>query len=85
MKYFSWEMIKGMLPYFAIIILITVAYEVLVILKKKAKNKIDKKIASIKTKGGVCPKCGGELIMREGKYGTFIGCSNYPKCRYTQK
>ncbi len=62
-----------------------VAYEILVILKNKAKNKIDKKIASIKTKGGVCPKCGGELIMREGKYGSFIGCSNFPKCRYTQK
>ncbi len=85
MKYFSWEMIKGLLPYFAIMILIVVAYEVLVILKNKAKNKIDKKIASIKTKGGVCPKCGGELITREGKYGSFIGCSNFPKCRYTQK
>ena len=85
MKYFSREMIKGLLPYFAIMILIVVAYEVLVILKNRAKNKIDKKIASIKTKGGVCPKCGGELIMREGKYGSFIGCSNFPKCRYTQK
>jgi len=85
MKYWSWDVIKGMLPYFALIILITVAYEVLVILKKKAKNKIDKKIASIKTKGGICPKCGGDLIMREGKYGTFIGCSNYPNCKYTQK
>lgn len=85
MKYWSWDVIKGMLPYFALIILITVAYEVLVILKKKAKNKIDKKIASIKTKGEICPKCGGELIMREGKYGSFIGCSNFPKCRYTQK
>lgn len=85
MKNFSWEILKGLLPYFAIVILITVAYEILVILKNKAKNKIDKKIASIKTKGGVCPKCGGELIMREGKYGTFIGCSNFPKCRYTQK
>ena len=85
MKNFSWELLKGLLPYFAVVILITVAYEILVILKNKAKNKIDKKIASIKTKGGVCPKCGGELIMREGKYGTFIGCSNFPKCRYTQK
>lgn len=30
-----------------------------------------------------CPKCGGQLIERTGKYGTFIGCSNYPKCKYT--
>ena len=32
-----------------------------------------------------CPKCGGNLVERNGKYGNFIGCSNYPKCRYTQK
>lgn len=34
---------------------------------------------------GVCPKCGGRLILRDGKYGKFYGCSNYPKCRFTQK
>lgn len=32
---------------------------------------------------GICPKCGGHLIERKGKYGTFYGCSNYPKCRFT--
>ena len=32
-----------------------------------------------------CPKCGGVLVERESKYGKFIGCSNYPKCKYTQK
>lgn len=31
-----------------------------------------------------CPKCGGSLILRSGKYGDFYGCSNYPKCRYTK-
>ena len=31
-----------------------------------------------------CPKCGGELIKRNGKYGEYLGCSNYPKCRYTR-
>lgn len=30
----------------------------------------------------LCPKCGNELIEKNGKYGKFIGCSNYPKCRY---
>ena len=34
-------------------------------------------------KSGVCPKCGGNLVVRNGKYGTFYGCSNYPKCKYT--
>lgn len=32
-----------------------------------------------------CPKCGGDLVERTGKYGKFIGCSNYPKCTYTRK
>lgn len=29
-----------------------------------------------------CPNCGGKLVKRKGKYGEFIGCSNYPKCHY---
>ncbi|MBO7078903.1 MAG: NERD domain-containing protein [Bacilli bacterium] len=33
----------------------------------------------------VCPKCGNKLIVKEGKYGKFYGCSNYPKCRFTKK
>ena len=32
-----------------------------------------------------CPKCGGELVERKGKFGRFLGCSNYPNCRYTRK
>lgn len=32
-----------------------------------------------------CPRCGGTLVTREGKYGKFIGCSNYPKCYYKKK
>jgi restriction system protein len=32
-----------------------------------------------------CPRCGGALVKREGKYGEFMGCSNYPKCKYTEK
>lgn len=33
---------------------------------------------------GICPRCGGKLVLREGKYGAFYGCSNYPKCHYTK-
>lgn len=33
----------------------------------------------------ICPKCGGQLLKRNGKYGVFIGCSNYPKCRFIKK
>ena len=32
---------------------------------------------------GKCPRCGGNLILRKGRYGEFYGCSNYPKCRFT--
>lgn len=31
---------------------------------------------------GRCPLCGGSLVLRNGKYGQFYGCSNYPKCTY---
>ena len=33
----------------------------------------------------ICPKCGSELVERNGKYGKFIGCSNYPRCKYIRK
>ena len=29
-----------------------------------------------------CPNCGAPLVKRTGKYGSFYGCSNYPKCKY---
>lgn len=32
-----------------------------------------------------CPRCGGNLVERSGKYGKFVGCSNYPKCRFTKQ
>jgi DNA topoisomerase-1 len=33
-----------------------------------------------------CPTCGdGKLSLKLGKYGGFIGCSNYPECRYTRQ
>ncbi len=34
--------------------------------------------------GEKCPKCGKPLLAREGKRGRFLGCSGYPKCRYTR-
>lgn len=33
-----------------------------------------------------CPKCGtGKLVVRKSIYGAFLGCNNYPKCRYIEK
>ncbi len=39
--------------------------------------------APMKPVSGCCPHCGGELRERKGKFGSFMGCSNYPHCRYT--
>lgn len=30
----------------------------------------------------ICPFCGGDLVERKSEYGNFIGCSNYPHCRF---
>lgn len=30
-----------------------------------------------------CPDCGGTFVFRSGKYGEFVGCSNFPNCRKT--
>lgn len=32
-----------------------------------------------------CPECGGDLIVKFGRFGKFIACGNYPNCRYTEK
>jgi DNA topoisomerase-1 len=34
--------------------------------------------------GEMCPKCGNPLVYRYGRYGKFIGCSNFPDCRYSR-
>ncbi len=31
-----------------------------------------------------CPECGNGLLIRHGRFGKFIGCSNFPACRYTE-
>ena len=35
--------------------------------------------------GETCPECGGDLVVRTGKYGKFVSCSNYPTCKYIKK
>ena len=32
----------------------------------------------------ICPRCGGSLKLRNGKFGSFLGCTSYPDCRYTE-
>ncbi len=50
---------------------------------EKGKKEI-KSLKSIKPLGKKCPKCeDGELVIRSGRYGEFISCSNFPKCKYS--
>ncbi len=32
----------------------------------------------------MCPECGNQLLIRHGRYGKFIGCTNFPECRHTE-
>jgi DNA topoisomerase-1 len=34
--------------------------------------------------GRACPDCGNQLLIRHGRFGKFIGCSNFPECRHTE-
>ena len=35
--------------------------------------------------GKVCPQCGRTLVKRHGRFGDFLACPGFPKCRYTEK
>ncbi len=35
--------------------------------------------------GRECPKCGEELLLRSGRFGNFVACSGFPKCKYTEQ
>lgn len=54
--------------------------------RKKHVRQIQQKVAvnNAKVLAGICPRCGGQLVSRKGKNGVFVGCSNFPKCRYTK-
>lgn len=38
-----------------------------------------------KKTGEICPNCGSELVVRKGRYGEFVACSNYPECKYIKQ
>lgn len=49
----------------------------------KPKDTISRK--EVKKSGNVCPECSGALVIRQGRFGTFEGCENYPECKYIKK
>ncbi|MFA5319487.1 MAG: restriction endonuclease [Candidatus Paceibacterota bacterium] len=42
------------------------------------------KYINLANKNNICPQCGNLLIEKNGKFGKFYGCSNYPKCDFTK-
>ncbi len=55
--------------------------------REKAHNKFVReniKQRNENIKALVCPNCDGRLLLRNGKYGGFYGCSNYPRCKYSK-
>ena len=52
-------------------------------LVEKAFHEMEKKAPE--ETGEVCPECGSPLVIRKGKFGEFVACSNYPTCKYIKK
>ena len=48
-----------------------------------AERTMEKVVVAPEKTGEPCPLCGGDLVIKAGRYGRFIGCSNYPTCSYT--
>jgi len=43
-----------------------------------------KSLKEVKPIGRACPECGSELVIRKGRFGEFISCSAFPKCKYSE-
>lgn len=50
----------------------------------RAKDIARQKVA-VEVTGEKCPECGAVLVRREGRWGEFLACSQFPKCRYTAR
>ena len=51
---------------------------------KEAEEKIPEMQVELELVGRECPKCGHDLVIRWGRFGKFISCSNFPECRHTE-
>ena len=50
---------------------------------EKAYETVEKITIEDKKTGEMCPECGHELVIKDGRFGRFIACSNFPTCKYT--
>lgn len=56
-----------------------------VALDKEGNPVISAELKTVELAGIQCEKCGAEMVVRNGRYGIFYACSNYPKCRFTKQ
>ncbi|BAF70757.1 type I DNA topoisomerase [Nitratiruptor sp. SB155-2] len=59
-------------------------YDPFIELIEKGKKEIKSQKVAIPV-GRNCPECGAELVKRKGRFGEFIACSAFPKCKYTEQ
>ena len=52
--------------------------------KQAEQEKLDKENAELAKDLEPCPKCGKKLIIKNSRYGKFVACSGYPKCRFSR-
>ena len=53
---------------------------------KPLKEKTEEKAEEVKIQSGEkCEKCGADMVVRSGRYGSFLACSNYPECKNTKQ
>ena len=48
-------------------------------------NLLAPKEMKLEPAGFKCEECGGDMVIRSGKFGSFYACENYPKCRFTKQ
>lgn len=53
-------------------------------LLEQKKQELNKKELTEEKTGEICPKCGGELVIKLGRFGKFKACSKFPDCKYTE-
>jgi DNA topoisomerase-1 len=68
-----------------VLIVIIVVIGIYIEAKNSEKDQTNGKFYSDDKKLEKCPRCGGSLLEKYGKYGKFFGCSNFPKCRFVKK
>jgi len=51
---------------------------------REAERTMARVVVAPEKTGEVCPECGGDLVIKQGRYGKFVGCASYPACRFTR-